>query len=225
MSSNPTIAILLNLVPDNPSLVLAHISSHPDLASRQDTHGYSLLHAASSYGQLDLLRALVNDHKVDVNIVDEDGETPLYVAETVEVARCLVEELGADAGHVNEEGKTALERMVEDDENPEVQEYLKGITAEKGKGKVSSEIHSAEEVHPPPPLPPNVQINVGTMSEAEEGEAPDPEFRRKIEELAAREDFQTEEGQRELRNLVTEAVGGLKVDNSDGRKSSRRRVE
>jgi len=34
----------------------------------------------------------------------------------------------------------------------------------------------------------------------------DEEFRRRIEELATRGDFNSEEGQRELRRLVTEAV-------------------
>jgi len=64
-------------------------------------------------------------------------------------------------------------------------------------------------MHAPPPLPSGVQINVGTMSAGEEGEAPDPEFRRRIEELAAREDFGGEESQRELRDLVSDAVSGL----------------
>ncbi len=44
-----------------------------------------------------------------------------------------------------------------------------------------------------------------------------------LEELAAREDFQGEEGQRELRSLVTEAVGGLAAD-ANARDVRRRRV-
>jgi uncharacterized protein len=50
---------------------------------------------------------------------------------------------------------------------------------------------------------------MGTMEEGEmDGQAPDPEFRRRIEELAARADFETPEGQAELRRLVEEAVTG-----------------
>jgi len=65
---------------------------------------------------------------------------------------------------------------------------------------------------------------MGTMHDESqaEGDAPDPEFRRRIEELAARDDFQTELGQRELKNLVTEAVGGLAADN--GERNVRRRL-
>ncbi|KAK5012154.1 hypothetical protein LTR60_004444, partial [Cryomyces antarcticus] len=78
-------------------------------------------------------------------------------------------------------------------------------------------------VHPPPPLPDNVKINIGTIEEPSQGDGqdPDPEFRRRIEELAAREDFQGEEGQRELRNLITEAVTGLAAD-GQGRDVRRR---
>ena len=61
------------------------------------------------------------------------------------------------------------------------------------------------------------------MAEEEAGDAPDPEFRRMIEELAAREDFQSEEGQRQLRELVTQAVMGMGTGDAD--RSVRRRVE
>lgn len=41
-----------------------------------------------------------------MNIEDNEGDTPLFVAETVETARCLVEELGADINHQNDVGLT-----------------------------------------------------------------------------------------------------------------------
>ena len=84
---------------------------------------------------------------------------------------------------------------------------------------------------PPPPLPPSLSINLSTVhqqqqqrqrqrSESMEGggrggggtdeeDDPtviDPEFKRRIEQLASRGDPHDEAGQRELRNLVTEAV-------------------
>jgi hypothetical protein len=61
------------------------------------------------------------------------------------------------------------------------------------------------------------------MAEEDIGDAPDPEFRRRIEELAARDDFQTEEGQRQLRELVTEVVSGMTSEQTD--RSVRRRVD
>ena len=41
----------------------------------------------------------------DVNIIDEDGDTPLYVVENVETARYLVEH-GAVVNHRDNEGVT-----------------------------------------------------------------------------------------------------------------------
>ena len=43
-----------------------------------------------------------------MNVQDSEGDTPLFVAETVEVARVLVEELGAEVGHRNGLGLTVL---------------------------------------------------------------------------------------------------------------------
>lgn len=227
---------LLRLVSDNPTHVLNYLTTHPSLSSSQDFSGYSLLHAATSYSQLDLLRTLVQTYHVDVNIRDSDGETPLFAAETVDAAKCLVEELGADVSIRNEEGVSASENARENMEDgsgwAEVAEYLEtrmaGAAQAQGTGAADGGVSLSGEsngVHAPPPLPPNVKINVGTMQEPPlEGEdAPDPEFRRRIEELAAREDFQSEDGQRELRDLVAQVVGGMNAD-SNGREV-RRRVE
>jgi hypothetical protein len=63
-----------------------------------------------------LLRTLVNEFHVNVDLVDEDGETALFVAETVDCAKFLVEELHADLTIRNEEGKTAREKVVEEGE-------------------------------------------------------------------------------------------------------------
>jgi len=227
------IDVLLNLVPDNPSTVLSHLRQNPSLASQKDDHGYSLLHAASSYSHPDLIRALIEEYKVDPNIVDEDNETPLFAAETQEIARLLLE-LGADARWQNEDGLTAEEKIEAEGESPLVAAFLRSHDgAPEGTSEHAPRTNGEESMSPnantalshPPALPDNVTVNIGTMSEPEE-EPPDPEFRRRIEELAAREDFQTEEGQRELRSLVEDAVAGLRdgAAGSDNR-NVRRRVE
>ena len=234
------IDVLLNLVPDNPSTVVAYLSQNPSLASHKDAHGYTLLHAASAYSHPDLIRALIKDYNVNPNTVDEDNETPLFAAESEEVARLLLE-LGADVWWKNEEGLTAEEKIDSDGEFPLVATFLRSHVSEMGaraSERAASEHHAipgnpATAVVPetndtmphPPPLPDNVKVNIGTMVEPE-GEPPDPEFKRRIEELAARDDFQTEEGQRELRALVQDAVAGLRESavTSEGR-GIRRRIE
>lgn len=223
-SQRSPIDILLNLVPDSPETVLSHLANSPNLASARDAHGYSLLHAASSYNQIPLLRALIETYNVSPNIVDEDNETPLFAAETVDIAKTL-SELGADVAWTNAEGMTAVEKIEGEGEFPSVAEFLRQHTT-PGSSRPSAAISSMED-STLPPLPNGVKINIGTMEEPEDEGAPDPEFRRRIEELAARDDFQGEEGQRQLRELVTEAVTGIRAGEGeeDGRDARRRRVE
>lgn len=191
--------------------LLPLLRSNPSLASKQDSHGYSLLHAAASYNHPDLLRALVNEFHVDVNLRDEDNETCLFVAETVEIAKCLVEELEIDTSATNDEGQTAREKIESEEDYPELAAYLAQGSAALG------ELSSHER---PPPLPPNVKVNIGTTADLGESE-PDPEFRRRIEELASRDDFHTEQGQKELRDLISDAVKDVSHDPEHDRQRKR----
>lgn len=200
------------LAADNPTALLAVLREIPSLAAQQDDHGYSLLHAAASYNHLDLLRALVNDFNVPVDLRDEDSETALFVVETVEAARVLVEELGLNISLTGEEGQTARQKIEQEGDFPAVAEYLASkessstpvnvtqSTSESVNGQINGEL---------PPVPQGLSVNFGTLSEEDvAGASPNPEFRRRIEELAAREDFHTEAGQTALRLLVQEAIAG-----------------
>ncbi|PGH01716.1 hypothetical protein GX51_05032 [Blastomyces parvus] len=196
------------LAADNSPSLLPLLRSNPALASSQDDSGYSLLHAAASYGHVDLLRALVQELQVNVNLVDEDGETCLFVTESVEVARCLIEELGVDREHKNSLGLKAEESIANDGEYPQLIEYLRGSKTTDGQDQL---LNSSTAI------PPNVTVNVGSMPDPTvHGDgAVDPEFKRRIEELAARENFHTEEGQQELRQLVTDAIRGVNAETQD----------
>ena len=198
------------LAADNSPQLLPLLRQEPSLASSQDEHGYSLIHAAASYNHLDLLRALVSELHVNVDLKDEDGETALFVAESMECAKVLVEELHASILTRGNEGKTAREKIEEDGDFPEVAVYLRmkeleGISGQSNGGGRSIKSDS----RPPLPLPEGISVNFATMvAEEDAGEVVDPEFRRKIEELAQHDDFQGEEGQRQLRQLITEAIRG-----------------
>jgi len=89
------------------SAVLDLLSKDPSAVNSLDENGYTVLHATTSYNRVALLKKLVLEHGGDANIQDHDGDTPLFVAETVEVAKTLVEELHADPNHRNESGLTA----------------------------------------------------------------------------------------------------------------------
>lgn len=217
----PTVDLLLNLIDTRPQAILTSLSQHPQLASARDAHGYSLVHAAASYNQLGVLRELVQKYSANVNMLDEDGETPLFATEHVDVARCLVEELGADASIRNAEGKTAEEKIGEEEgEAHQVYQYLR--TLRTGDAPTDASAVAADDLHAPPPLPDGVKINMGTMEE-DAADAPDPEIRRRIEELAAREDYDSEEVQRALRELVQDVVSG--IGSGDAGRSVRRRVD
>lgn len=199
------------LAADNPTALLALLRETPSLASQQDDHGYSLLHAAASYNHLELLRALVTEFNVPVDLRDEDSETALFVVETVEAARLLVEELGMDTALTGDEGLTAREKIQQDGDFPAVAEYLAGRegAAPAREGAAPAHVNGASPNGGLPPVPQGLSVNFGTVNEDEAGSAsPDPEFRRRIEELATREDLGTEAGQAALRQLVEEAVAG-----------------
>ena len=199
MPTNPPNPYLLAAEnsPDLPALLTAD----PSLASAQDPHGYSLLHAAASYSHLDLLRSLVLDFGVDVDIRDEDDETALFVVESLDAAKVLVEELGADVSIRGSEGLTAGEKIEGEGDFPLVAEYL------LKKGGPAAGSAAAREREGLPPLPEGLKFTVGTMDvERDVPDEVDPEFRRRIMELAERDDFHSAEGQEQLRLLVEDAI-------------------
>ncbi|KAJ5859666.1 hypothetical protein N7534_004943 [Penicillium rubens] len=218
MAQNPYL-----LACDNPKALLDLLRSNPAIASSQDESGYSLLHAAASYGHVDLLRALVKEFNVDVNLLDEDGETCLFVVEDSDIARCLVEELGVDANKKNAEDLTAVEKFESENEFPQVAAYLREVV---GGAPAPTHAQAAEVLNSPGPIPgSDMRVNFGTMTEEEAtaGGEPDPEFKRRIEELATREDYYSEEVQNEVRELVKDAMAGSNIEAME--REIRRRTE
>ena len=106
------------------SAVTAYLDSGINV-NELDSNGYSTLHAASSYNHFDLLQLLVS-RGGNINLADNEGDTPLFVAETKEMCALLIE-LGADVNHRNQEGQTALEYMMEEDEFPDVVAFLQSL--------------------------------------------------------------------------------------------------
>lgn len=200
------------LAADNSPELLPLLRRCQRLASAQDDHGYSLLHAAASYNHLDLLRSLLIEFNVPVDLTDEDGETALFVCETVDCARILVEECHTDTTVRGEDGKTARERIEAEGDFPEVAAYLlshEGVNERSERNSINRTTSHTNIIGQAPPIPEGLSIDFGTMAPEDVGdEVVDPELKRQIDELAARSDFQGEEGQRQLRKLITEAVRG-----------------
>ncbi|KIJ12821.1 hypothetical protein PAXINDRAFT_177119 [Paxillus involutus ATCC 200175] len=77
-----------------------------------DPFTYTPMHAAASYGQLAVLAYLVSQGG-DVNITDEDGDTPIYTVEDVQTAQWLISH-GAVVDRRNNEGVSPIEHLEED---------------------------------------------------------------------------------------------------------------
>ncbi|KAL9126577.1 MAG: hypothetical protein Q9217_004391 [Psora testacea] len=219
----------LALAADNPTTLLPLLRSNPSLATSQDDHGYSLLHAAASYNHIDLMKCLKVEFNIDPNIVDEDGETALFAVETVETAQCLIEQIGTEPRVKNAEGVTAEEKIRGEGDFVAVADYLKEERV-RGTGDSRDALSAGQDgvdngdyvSQHPPPLPPGVQLHVGSLEDEQSiGEVADQELKRRIEKLASREDFYGEEGQKQLRDLITDALRGVGEDGRD----IRRRIE
>ncbi|KAJ2980827.1 hypothetical protein NQ176_g2403 [Zarea fungicola] len=214
MAANP----FLLAADNNPSL-LPLLRENPGIAKSQDEHGYSLVHAAASYNHLDLLRSLITEFKVDVNIKDEDDETALFVVETVDAAKALVE-LGVDVQHKGLEGFTAAEKLAAEGDFPDVSSYLNSVSPAQAAQQATSSV-GAQPVGIQSP-PDGMHVTFGTMNENDVPAEVDLEFQRRIEEFAQRDDFNTPEGQADLRKLVEEAIADQGL--SDGRSPKSRRA-
>lgn len=211
-SSNPYL-----LAADNPEALIALLRENPSLASGQDEHGYSLIHAAASYNHLDLLRTLVREFSVDVNLRDEDQETALFVVETVDAAKVLVDELKIDLLAKNADGQTAKDKIIAEADFPEVAAYLDTAEPQRDGGLTNGAGINGHDSDLPKP-PEGMTVSMGTMAPVDDNDAEvDPEFRRRIEELAERDDFHTETGQAELRQLVQDAIAGRNLEDRNVR--------
>lgn len=101
-------------------------------AESKDPNGYTPIHAAASYAHIDLLKKLCSDpYNGNINVKDNDGDTPLHHCEDATTARVILEELGGDATLTNNEGKTALAVCEEDAENAELITYLRTVSGEE----------------------------------------------------------------------------------------------
>lgn len=110
---------------NNLQKVESYLASGNFTANSKDQNGYTPVHAAAEYGHLDLIQRLI-EKGADLNIQDNDGDTPLHACEQPRVAEFLVR-LGADLSTKNHDGLTPLQKAEEDADFPELIAYLRKV--------------------------------------------------------------------------------------------------
>lgn len=115
----------------------------------KDINGYTPMHAAAAYGHTDLLKKMCSEYNGDINVLDNDGDTPLHHVEDVGTAKLIVEELGGDFTIRNAEGQTPYDSFVENGEDGELIEYMRiksgvadshGADGSQGEGIINNQL-------------------------------------------------------------------------------------
>jgi hypothetical protein len=125
----------------NLALLQSSVSSLNLPLTAADENGYTLLHAAASYNQLEVLRFLLNNvtDPQFIHAGDNEGDTALHYAGNIDAAQLLVQVGKCNPSQANRQGKTALQtkqeeldEMMQDedaDEDDEDMEILKHLVA------------------------------------------------------------------------------------------------
>lgn len=209
------------------SLVESYLNSGNFSPNSKDANGYTPVHAAASYGNIDLLKLLIS-RGGDINIQDEEGDTPLHHVEAVNVAKLLVEELKADWERKNHDGQTAAEYIEEnnDGESLDVVHYLKSISDRSNQSEESRAVGNSNSLDAMP-TEFDYRFDYKTESQPEniEYNAQEAERRKKLEEILA-----SDNAEEQLRSFLKDAVSeGLndmqtqsrEVDNEQEKKKKR----
>lgn len=179
-----------------------------------DEFTYTPLHAAASYDHLDILRYLLSHPSAPTNAVnttDSDLDTPLFVCETVESARCLIEEFSADAKHKNANGLTAAQQALEN-EHEELAHYIASVTGESlaDNGEDDEEGDGEDAAGEDENGVPRTEVSQLTAEEqAEEDERLDAQtdlLMARVGEIMTRAEHDGTDPEPELRTLVSESV-------------------
>lgn len=106
--------------------VVEYLDSGKFTLNSKDPNGYTPIHAAASYGHVDLLRLLIS-RGGDINIQDNEGDSPLHHVEDLNTAKIMISEFNADYKLKNNDGQTPADYIEEDDEHPELVIYLRSL--------------------------------------------------------------------------------------------------
>jgi len=119
------------------------IEQHGLSPNAPDSFTYTPMHAAASYGQLEVLEYLIAQGG-DVNVTDGDGDTPLYTVEDVQTADWLIQH-GAVLNRRNNEGVSPIEHL--DEDFPAVAAYLRTMLNPTSSGDAQISLQTNPSQH------------------------------------------------------------------------------
>lgn len=181
------------------AVVESHLASGNFSANSKDPNGYTPIHAAASYGHLDLLRLLISKGG-DINIQDTEGDTPLHHVEDLDVAKVLVEEFKADAGIKNADGLTAAQYIEQEDEFPDIAAYLRQQSGELLENLPEKHAHGDVSLPDGLDLPDGQKLRY-SLEDVNDNQPMDEDRRKQLEAIA-----NSDNPEAALRELVTSAV-------------------
>ena len=132
----------------NMQQVKALIDNGINAVNEQDINGYSAIHAAASYGHEELIKYLISIG-ANVNLRDNDGDTPILICEEPEIF-LLLKSYGADTTTVNNMGEKKKKKMVEDENDMMIrflvtQGLVSAERAEAALAKINDNIIDEED--------------------------------------------------------------------------------
>lgn len=219
MSDNIWVATADNQI----DLVKKLIESGKFTPNSADPNGFTPIHAAASYGHLELLRYLL-ENGGNVNIQDSDGDTPLHHTESLETAKILIQEYKADYRLKNKDGLNVKEYFIEEDEYPELISYFELLEKTGNVGANGDDLTNG----PSSMSLPNGQEIRAFLGGSDEEETPEIlERRKQVESIFTNTELSEAERDEKLREfvmgVVSENIGTLRDagDDSDDHKRKR----
>ncbi len=195
-------------------LVSQFIESGNFSPNSKDENGYTPMHAAASYNRKEILSYLISKGG-DANIQDGDGDTPLHQAETVEIAKILLGEGNADPNTKNSEGNTALEALQEDNEFPDLINFLKGLSSESNVTSNADEASIQNTFNGQP-----VQVY---LSKLQDDNSPELLQRREQIQSIMTQNISDSEKDEKLKKLVLDVITNDIALTEDGKGNAKKR--